>query len=209
MPRLSPARSAARRKQILDAALQCFAAVGFQTATMSDIAEAANQSPANLYRHFSSKQALVEAIADARHRQERRLIQEAFEGACAPAALHRLCDLYVDWLRDPAERLRRRVGVGIWEHGLRDAKARGVMARGMAQHRHLVRRLEAAKRKGELPSDFDAAGVSRLLLAIFQGTILQQAYEPRLNLDRIAAQVHRLIDALVAFPPRYVQARLH
>ncbi len=198
MPRLSAARRSARRSQILDAALRCFAEVGFSAATMADIAAAAGLSAANLYRHFASKDELVEAIALDRHRRENALIDAAFEGAPARVALHRLCDSYVDWLRDPVERLRRRVGVGVWAHGLHDPHAGAVMKRGMNQHRGLARRLADAKQRGELPASFDTASVARLLLAIFQGVILQQAYEPRLALDPIAATVHRLVDGLMS-----------
>jgi AcrR family transcriptional regulator len=198
MPRLSAARRSARRRQILDGALRCFARVGFSAATMGDIAAAAGLSAANLYRHFASKDALVEAIALDRHRRESALIDAAFEGMPAPAALHGLCDSYLAWLRDPDERLRRRVGVGVWAHGLHDPQAGAVMRRGMNQHRRLARHLADAKRRGELPASFDTASVARLLLAVFQGVILQQAYEPRLALGPIAATVHRLVDGLTS-----------
>jgi len=200
MPRLTEATRAARRSQILDAALRCFAQMGYHAATMEDIAGAAGLSAANLYRHFSSKADLVEAIAVERHRREVALIDLAFEGVDPSEGLHRLCDAYVDWLKDPDERLRRRVGVEIWAHGLRDARTRAVVRRGLRQHRQLIERLERARRDGKLPERFDPEGAARLLLALFHGVILQQAFEPSLDVDRIAAAAHRLIDGLLHAP---------
>ncbi len=56
-------RSAAKRVAILNAALALFRRDGFSRAVMEDIAREAEVSTATLYRHFSSKEALFEAVA--------------------------------------------------------------------------------------------------------------------------------------------------
>src|SRR2546422_9313531 len=70
MPKVSEAHLDARRKQIVDAAVACFARNGFHRATMQDICREAELSPGAVYRYFSSKDELVEAIADERHARE-------------------------------------------------------------------------------------------------------------------------------------------
>ena len=52
----------ARRDQILDAAMQCFAAAGFRGTTTREIASRVGITEAALYRHFESKEALYSAI---------------------------------------------------------------------------------------------------------------------------------------------------
>jgi AcrR family transcriptional regulator len=52
------------RERILDAAESLFASRGFEGAAMRDIAAGANLNPASLYNHFSSKQALFEAVLE-------------------------------------------------------------------------------------------------------------------------------------------------
>jgi AcrR family transcriptional regulator len=53
-----------RREAILLAALPIFAAKGFDAVTTREVAEAAGVSEALLYRHFSSKKVMYEAIQD-------------------------------------------------------------------------------------------------------------------------------------------------
>ena len=52
------------RQRILDAAESLFADRGFEGAAMRDIAAGASLNPASLYNHFSSKQALFEAVLE-------------------------------------------------------------------------------------------------------------------------------------------------
>ena len=55
-------RTGSRRDQILDAAMQCFAASGFRGTTTREIAGRVGLTEAALYRHFESKEALYAAI---------------------------------------------------------------------------------------------------------------------------------------------------
>jgi AcrR family transcriptional regulator len=55
-------RSASRRDQILDAAMECFASTGFRGTTTREIASRVGLTEAALYRHFASKEALYAAI---------------------------------------------------------------------------------------------------------------------------------------------------
>ena len=55
-------RPGSRRNQILDAAMQCFAAAGFRGTTTREIASRVGITEAALYRHFESKEALYRAI---------------------------------------------------------------------------------------------------------------------------------------------------
>jgi AcrR family transcriptional regulator len=54
----------ARREQILDVALDVFAAAGFHGASMNDIAEAAGVTKPVLYQHFDSKRELYQALLE-------------------------------------------------------------------------------------------------------------------------------------------------
>src|SRR5262245_4434760 len=61
-PSASSARPGSRRDQILETALQCFAAAGFRGTTTREIASRVGLTEAALYRHFASKEALYAAI---------------------------------------------------------------------------------------------------------------------------------------------------
>src|SRR6056297_3773897 len=54
----------ARREQILDVALEVFAAHGFHGASMNDVADAVGVTKPVLYQHFDSKRDLYQALLD-------------------------------------------------------------------------------------------------------------------------------------------------
>lgn len=56
--------AAPRRELVLEAATDLFAARGFHAVGMDDIGEAAGISGPGVYRHFPSKQALLETLLD-------------------------------------------------------------------------------------------------------------------------------------------------
>ncbi|WP_321377622.1 TetR/AcrR family transcriptional regulator [Rhizobium sp.] len=62
-PRRSRRPAAETRKEILDVADALFRERGYQQVAMADIAAALDMSPANVFKHFHAKTALVEAIA--------------------------------------------------------------------------------------------------------------------------------------------------
>jgi AcrR family transcriptional regulator len=64
------------RQQIALAAIQMFRQYGYAKTTVSDIAKACSMSPANIYRFYPSKDALVEEIARDYMNQKQQLARE-------------------------------------------------------------------------------------------------------------------------------------
>jgi AcrR family transcriptional regulator len=63
-------RNAARaRSEILDAAVEAFAQMGYEAATMQDIASRAGYTAASLYTYFPSKQAIIEELVETVHKE--------------------------------------------------------------------------------------------------------------------------------------------
>ena len=63
MPRLTDATKAARRAQIIEAAIDCFLERGYTNTSMSDIIKASGLSSGSIYSHFSGKEdILISAI---------------------------------------------------------------------------------------------------------------------------------------------------
>lgn len=63
MPKVSQKHREARRDQIVDAALRCFSARGFQRTSMADIIAESGLSAGAIYGHFEGKQQLALAVA--------------------------------------------------------------------------------------------------------------------------------------------------
>src|SRR5580698_7659121 len=70
MPKISDKQREGRRQQILEAALACFAEDGFHQTGMADIVKRSGLSHGAVYLYFQSKDDLIEALADDRHRRE-------------------------------------------------------------------------------------------------------------------------------------------
>lgn len=63
MPKVSDAHRAARRTQILGAAMRCFARKGYRGTSMTEIIDEAGLSAGAIYGHFAGKQELFAAVA--------------------------------------------------------------------------------------------------------------------------------------------------
>jgi AcrR family transcriptional regulator len=76
--------AARRRKQLLDVALEVFAARGFHPTSMNDLAEAAGVTKPVLYQHFGSKRELYLEILDDVGARLREAIAKAASEASGP-----------------------------------------------------------------------------------------------------------------------------
>jgi AcrR family transcriptional regulator len=61
VPKLSDDYREARRRQVLDAAVVCFARTGFHRTSMQDIVAESGLSPGAIYRYFTGKEEIVDA----------------------------------------------------------------------------------------------------------------------------------------------------
>jgi len=196
MPRLTAGTAAARRRQILEAATACFAERGIHATTMQDICQRAGLSPGAVYCWFAGKEAIIEAVADQRHARERDMLQAAATAGDPRTAFRSFFDAYLDWLADPAEQQRRRVSIQMWADALVNDRLRPSVQAGTDQRAIARDFIAAAQAAGDLPGDVPADGLIRVMLAIIQGFILQQAWEPGIDIAGYRRAVGFLIDAL-------------
>jgi AcrR family transcriptional regulator len=83
-PTSSRLPAAERRRQLLEVALETFAAKGFHETSMNEVAEAAGVTKPVLYQHFASKKALYHELVDEMGSQLERSIFEAAAAADGP-----------------------------------------------------------------------------------------------------------------------------
>jgi len=200
VPRLTAETAAARRRQVLDAATACFAERGIHATTMQDICQRAGLSPGAVYCWFTGKEAIIEAVADERHARERDMLHAAATARDPRAAFRSFFDAYFDWLADPAEQQRRRVSIQMWADALVNDRLRPSVQAGTDQQAIARDFIAAAQAAGDLPADVPADGLIRVMLAIIQGFILQQAWEPGIDIAGYRQAVGFLIDALTGSP---------
>lgn len=81
MPRLTDATKAARRAQIIEAAVSCFLEKGYTNTSMSDIIKASGLSSGSIYSHFSGKEDILITAINERLDRIKELYETLPEGA--------------------------------------------------------------------------------------------------------------------------------
>jgi AcrR family transcriptional regulator len=194
MPRLSPARAAARRQQIIDAALGCFAESGFHKATLQDVVHACGLSPGSIYCHFASKEDIVYAVVEARHRRDLHSLELASKADSLGEALVVLANAFFPSPARREDRAWRRLAVQLWAESHHDATLLKVVRDGLERPLvMLADLLRKAQRRGQLGRALDPEPTARVLIAAFQGMTLQQTWDE--NID--ARSCLRVIQSLL------------
>ncbi|MEU4561222.1 TetR/AcrR family transcriptional regulator [Actinoplanes sp. NPDC023936] len=175
MPRVSEAHLAARRQQILDAAVRCFLRKGFHQTSMQDVIKEADLSVGAFYRYFKSKNELITAIAGDKISQVTSVLDELLTAEPSPAVpeiIDRVLEL-ID--RSVEEDGPVRIAVQVWGEAVHDPEVGALVAEIYGRVRsRAVQIAERAQAGGQLHADADPVGVGAALFGLIQGYILQR-----------------------------------
>ncbi|MEU3395228.1 TetR/AcrR family transcriptional regulator [Streptomyces filamentosus] len=166
----------ARRRLILDTAVDHFGKWGFHASSLARIAHDCGITQGGLLHHFRSKEdLLLSVLAQSEEYDVARL--SGAEPESYAAYLDALVDLVEENTRRPG--IVRMFNVLVGESGNAGHPAHAYFkARYARVLAHGVERLEAAVRSGELRPDTDCAGVARECLAVMDGLQIQWALDP-------------------------------
>ncbi len=199
MPKVSQEHSNMQRKAILDAAIRCFAKTGFHRTTMRDVVRESGMSAGALYLYFKSKDELIEAIAANRHQRERQWIVSALNQDDFEGSVRALIESFARALMDRGERQERRLSVQLWAESLQDDKIRRSVLSGIDTPADLLTEfLKAAQKQGKVPKPLDCRAASRVLVALYQGLVLQLAWDPGISLTPHLKVIESMLLALSA-----------
>jgi AcrR family transcriptional regulator len=197
LPKISDQKRESRRQQILEAALACFSDNGFHQTGMADIVMRSGLSQGAVYLYFESKDDLIEALADDRHRRE-AVLNSVAQGASDPLeGLRALIRVYADWLTDPSGDKRRRVGVHGWAEALRSRRVHARIVEGIDMPRAVIVALvERAQHERLLRNDIGADAIARTLIALFQGFVLQVVWGEDIDVGACMRAVDGMLEGL-------------
>lgn len=183
MRTVDPAKTAERRRQILDAALACFKEKGFQGAAMSAICKKAKMSPGHLYHYFSGKEDLIEAIAekDSYFKQE-KIASMVASGNTLDAMLERVSEI---WSHEDA------MQGALYSEVLAEATRNPRIATIIRGHEGKLRTLLAeaisnGQERGQIDTAIDPQGFATLIIGVVNGLSLSD--DANTGIDRESAE---------------------
>jgi TetR/AcrR family transcriptional regulator, transcriptional repressor of aconitase len=208
MPKVSDQYVQARRRQIMDAALACFSREGFHRTTMQDIIRQSRLSAGAIYRYFDSKELIVAAIAEERRSAEQAVLERGRDSGAVSDVLAQLISISLGRLTDPAERRWRRVTVQLWSEALRDAQIMSLVRSGLdGPVEQLAAVIRRAQHEDTISKTIDPTSLARVCAAIFQGLVLQQAWDPAVDVEAYVAAAHAIVEAIAPSRRSAMKAR--
>ena len=178
MPKTSAEAKEARRTQILDAAVRCFAWTGYYATTIEDVVKETGLSRGALYLYFPSKEALYLAITERWNCRMEAAIKARLTPDLTPAEILRVL-IEVNGEQVQAEADACRVLMEGWNlsHHIpvlaeraRERQARSVSA--------LSQLLQAGISAGEFRMDMVVEAQARMLMAMLHGLMVQWHRQP-------------------------------
>ena len=192
MPKTSVAAKEARRTQILDAAVRCFARTGYYATTIEDVVRETGLSRGALYLYFPSKEALYLAISERWNCGMETAIRARLTPDLTPAEILRVL-IEVNGEHVQAESDACRVLMEGWNLGFHipelAERAKQRQARSLSAFCQL---LQAGIDAGEFRSDMVVEAQARILMATLHGLMVQWHRQPgSVDWRRIAEEIIR------------------
>jgi hypothetical protein len=86
------------------------------------------------------------------------------------------------------------VTVQVWAEALRNERVAFIVRDGVGQRHQIADFLRERQDRGELIADVDADVLSRAMLSLILGFVLQQAWDPTLDVDGYRTVLDAMID---------------
>jgi AcrR family transcriptional regulator len=193
---VDPERHRARRLQILDAAVTCFARHGYDRTTTARIARTAGIGSGTLFHYFPTKQAILVAVLE----EDTRELTEFFAGRGSGDAWEGLL-AFVD--RTVAEAADARVPGFV--NAVMVQAAQPELASALADNDRVVRTglrglVERAQRDGPVRTDRSADQLASWLVLLTDGFYSRVATEDGFDPTREGGLLRETVEHLVSGP---------
>jgi AcrR family transcriptional regulator len=195
-----------RRDQIVEAVLSLASDRGIASLGVADVAREVGVAPSAIYRHYPSKEAVLEATLD---RVGRRVLDnvEGVRRECpgAIAALERLLALQIGLIRET-----RAIPLILFSEGFfREPPRRRRLLAVVTRYRRAVAALvREAQRQGDARADLDPDAAALLFVGLFQpAALLWHLSGGRFDIDSHARSAWEIFAAGVRAPARAPASR--
>ena len=195
MRKVDPVKHGEKRREILEAAGRCFVREGFRGASISAICTEAGISPGHLYHYFSSKEAIVAAMAEIRLEEAAARFGQLVEGSSVLEALIAQVDRLHAGHRGAAQPLLLEM---LAEAGREPAMAKVVRDISRAMRDLLADLLRKGQTRNEIDPGLDPEIAAALLMSVIDGSKTLGIRAPDLDPEQTIALLKLLIARFLA-----------
>jgi TetR/AcrR family transcriptional repressor of uid operon len=185
-----------KRSDILKSATKCFRKTGFHQTSMQEICTETALGPGAVYRYFPSKDAIIEAMADAERSEARAMLGELGETENFSDVVHYIGKLLSERYKASAE---AGLMMEVYAEGLRNKRVGACVRKtendwldGLAA---LVRK---AQQRGQVDPTLEPRHTALLLTAMWDGMIIRHAYHPADRTPALGAFFNAMATKLLA-----------
>ena len=183
-PKVSEEHLAARRQQILDAAVECFSRIGFYRATIEDIRLESGLSRGAVYHYFKSKEDIIDALRRRSGEQDSIILESSSEGANGLESLINLVDVTGKRIVSDESTDANRLATFLWAEALvNDRILRGQIEAVNPYRDTFGQAIRQAQKEGKISSDIDADAAALVITGALAGIQIQLAWQPDIDGD--------------------------
>ena len=170
----------AHRKEILSAAEKVFAAKGFFSTTMSEIAEAAEFGTGTLYKYFKSKEELYFTLIDEQVEELHRLVkEELYQKGSAMERIKKVLGLQFEFIEKNRNFFRIYISErSRFEWTVKDDLGKGIHDKMVAYIKILAQVIREGV-KGEEFKPIDPMDSAHALVGIFNSFVFEWLISPK------------------------------
>lgn len=195
MRKIDPEKQQAKRRQIVVAAVECFARRGFHATSTAEICVAAGMSPGNLFHYFDSKNAIIEAIALEDQREVAKFFAELPDTGDAITAIQQIAAAALEQATDP---VYARISIEIAAEATRNPEITALFAiNGTLVKSKLIGILKRGIANGQIDSGLNPALAATWLIALTDGAIgravMDPAFKPKAHAPMLQLMIRRFL----------------
>ncbi|WP_304782137.1 TetR/AcrR family transcriptional regulator [Herminiimonas sp.] len=193
----SPTQKADKKRiEVLKAAGKCFRKTGFHQTSMQQICAETGLGPGAVYRYFTGKEAIIEAMVDDERRQARAMLLQMREAESIQQALTAATRLFAERYRASAD---ASLMTEVYAEGMRSKRVGIVLRKIEAEWiMGLTNLLRLAQARGQIDATLDAAQTALFLTGMWDGMVIRQHFHAHEDAHALPAFFDMMIARLLA-----------
>jgi AcrR family transcriptional regulator len=193
----SPTQKADKKRvEVLRSAAKCFRRHGFHQTSMQQICTETGLGPGAVYRYFTGKEAIIEAMVEDERRQARAIMLQMRDAESLPQALSATTRLFAERYRSGGD---ASLMTEVYAEGMRSKRIGAVLRKIEAEWvMGLTNILRVAQARGQLDASLDAAQTALFLTGMWDGMIIRQHFHAHDDPNALPAFYETMIERLLA-----------